>query len=350
VLWGTVERWLDKGDEMSTNFPNGLESYGMPLLGGGGTLPKMGGSGTVFFVDPANGNDENSGKRPDDALDTVGQAYSMCTDKQGDVIYYLNDGNTSGSSREATIPITWSKDNTHLVGLCSPTMVSQRCRITPVVGGALTANPVISLTGHGCVIANVAIQHWGSTDSIASRGLDVTGNRNVIYNCHIAGICHAHAGDEAAEDLRVNGSENLFERCTVGLDTIARGANNASANVRFGDGSSNYMATRNVFKDCIFPMYADDTEPVFIKYTGAFDVQRWNLFQGCTFVNTGTSTAAAAVSWPGLVAGILLLKDCAFYGMTDVTAADNSNVLLQGSVGSAGSAVDMGHFVAVDIA
>ena len=63
-----------------TTFGDGVFQYGgMPL--GAGMLPLMGGSGKVYFVDPANGSDGNTGLEPGRALDTVGAAYAKCIDK-----------------------------------------------------------------------------------------------------------------------------------------------------------------------------------------------------------------------------------------------------------------------------
>ena len=69
-------------------------------------------------VDPARGSDGNKGtfERP---LATVTKAYSLTTDKSGDVVYLMNDGNTSGTSRD-TATIAWANDNVHLIGLCAP--------------------------------------------------------------------------------------------------------------------------------------------------------------------------------------------------------------------------------------
>jgi len=53
---------------MSTNFPHGVSSYGLPVLGGSGILPLLGGSAKVFFVDGANGSDGNNGKTPTGAF------------------------------------------------------------------------------------------------------------------------------------------------------------------------------------------------------------------------------------------------------------------------------------------
>jgi hypothetical protein len=143
----------------------------------------------------------------------------------------------------------------------------------------------------------------------------------------------------------VTGSENVFEKCYIGQDTAAR-SNVANANVRFGAGSAE-QATRNVFRDCIFPCFADGAAPVFISAVTEFDAQRWNLFERCTFINTGTSTMTAGVAW-GITTGKLFLKDCGFYGCTDVTAADSSYVFAQGP--AAGVAVEVGMFKGIDIA
>lgn len=319
---------------------------GVPV--GSGMLPQMGGLGKVFFVDPARGSDSNSGKRPDQALDTVTKALSLCTANRGDTVYLLNDGNTSGSARE-TAGITWNKDNTHLIGLCAPS-VNQRSRITPSSGStdvdAFT--PMITLSGTGCVFSNISIVQGNSEDGKASVGILLSGERNYLHNVSILTGQHANQGDEVSYALQISGSENVIEKCYIGTDTIARGNNAASANIRFGAGASE-QATRNIVRDCFLPMYADDTEPLFVTYTTSFDVQRWNLIERCSLVNTGTSTIDAAIAWPGLTAGILLVKDCGFYGMTDVTAADNSNVVLSGPTGPAGTDVDMGHFKSVNI-
>lgn len=316
---------------------------GVPV--GGGMLPPTGYGAKSFFVSPDVGSDSNEGtyKNP---LDTVSEAYDRCEDKRGDVVYLLNDGNTSGSARE-TAAIVWAKDNTHLVGLCAPS-VNQRSRITPPSSttdvDAFT--PMITLSGHGCIFSNFAIVQGNSEDGKASVGLTLSGNRNYLHNVSILTGQHANQGDEASEWIRVTGSENVIEKSYIGTDTVARGNNNASANVRFGSGSSD-QAARNIFRDCVFPMFADDTEPVFVKTTTAFDTQRWNLMERCIFVNTGTSTLDAAISWLNTT-GILLAKDCAFYGITNVTAADSAYVQLYGISGA--SVVDVGHFKGVDIA
>lgn len=45
---------------MLTNFPNGITSFGVPVLGTIGGLPF---TGNYYFVDPVNGADGNEGTR-----------------------------------------------------------------------------------------------------------------------------------------------------------------------------------------------------------------------------------------------------------------------------------------------
>ncbi len=330
------------------NFPHGITSFGIPLLGGGGTLPLMGANGKVLFVDPANGSDSNAGTSPKNALDTVAAAYAKTESGRGDVVYLMSDGSATGTARDAAI--TWSNNNTHLVGLCAPTTVNQRARIAPPTSetDVDAYTPYITLSGSGCCFANFSIFQGNSEDGKSSIGVKVSGSRNYFANVSILNGAHENQGDEATTNLQVTGSENTFDDCYIGVDTVARGNNAISRNIQLGSNAAD-EATRNIFRRCFFPCFADDTEPCFIYVQGLTDIQRWNFFQNCVGINTGTATLDAAVKTPGSVTGKLFLKDCAFYGVTDITAADCSDVLLYGISAGLG-VVDVGHFKGVDIA
>lgn len=327
-----------------TNFPHGVTSFGIPMVGSG-IVPIMGSRGRVFFVDPVLGSDDNDGSFAA-PLDTIAAAYAKCTSGYGDTVYLLNDGATTGTARDAAL--TWAKNNTHLVGLCAPA-VNQRARISPpsTDTDVDAYTPYITLSAAGCVFANFSLFQGNTEDGKASVGIKVTGSRNYFNNVGIITGAHANQGDEATYQLQVCGSENVFDYCYIGQDTAAAGNNAAYANLRFGSGAAD-EATRNIFRNCYFPMFADDTEPAFVRVVGLTDIMRWNLFKDCTFINTGTSTLDAAVVSPGSVTGKLFFQDCAFYGMTNVTAADSTDVLLYGVSGA--SVVDVGFFNGVDIA
>lgn len=301
-----------------TNFPSGLSSMGVPLFGGNGMLPKLGGSGKVYFVDPANGDDSNTGKTPTDALDTVGAAYALCVDKSGDTIYLINDGNTSGSSREATIPLTWAKDNVHLVGLCAPAAMSQRARITPVATAALLEAPVIDVTGSGNIFANVQIAHFGAdTNTIGCQGVAISGARNYFYNVHIVGVPNDHSGDETdSVDLLIDGgSENVFNHCVIGIDTVSRSASNCNIELTT-------QATRNLFEDCIIQQKSDAGDSLFIKADATSDLDRWTIFKNCTFINameSGATVLTVGCTAHNDCGGMIILQNSQMYGVTDVS-------------------------------
>lgn len=68
-----------------TNFPNGLASFGMPVLG-----PVMT-TGNVFFVSSThtNANTGNAGTSPDAPISTIDAAVGRCTANNGDVIFVM---------------------------------------------------------------------------------------------------------------------------------------------------------------------------------------------------------------------------------------------------------------------
>lgn len=329
---------------MST-FPDGLFQYGGAPVGLSGFFPAIRKDAKVYFVDPANGNDNNSGLKPDEALDTVEAAYNKTVDKQGDIVFLLGDGSTTGTARDNAI--VWSNSNTHLIGVTAPTP-NQRARIAPPTTDAADVDaytPYITLSGSGCVFANFSIFQGNTEDSKSSVGILVSGSRNYLNNVSVLNGAATNQGDEACYNIQVTGQENVFETCYIGMDTAARGNNAVSANVRFGNDTAE-EACRNIFRNCVFPCFADDTEPTFIYTKTDFDATRWNLFSGCTFVNTGTSTLDAGVKWSDTT-GRLLLQNCGFIGVTDVTAADSTYVYVLGP--TPGTPVDAGLFKGVDI-
>src|SRR3990172_12943556 len=90
-------------------------------------------NGRAFFVDPANGNNANSGTSPDQAVASIATAHGLCTADQNDVVFFI--GGATGNA--LTAALDWSKDYTHLIGLSGdlPGM-GQRCRVT----GSTTAD------------------------------------------------------------------------------------------------------------------------------------------------------------------------------------------------------------------
>lgn len=311
-----------------TNFPNGIASFGNPIFGGAMSLPIMGSQGKAFFVDPARGSDGNRGTDWRKPLATVTKAEDLCTDKAGDVVYLLNDGNTSGTSRD-TATITWDKDNTHLIGLCAPSMLSQRSRISPPTSQTTIVTPQLTVSGHGCVFANISLFEGTSEDATASVCVSVTGNRNVFHNVammNMGDAANGHSGDEAgsANLLITGGEENLFEGCYFGVDTAVRTA--ANANVRFAS-----AATRNSFVDCTFVMYADADAPLFVDANSSGAIDRWALFKRCRFINAigaGSTAQSVVAAVHASAGGEVLFEESWQRSGGEWASASNSKVIV----------------------
>src|SRR5260370_1350706 len=125
-----------------TNFPNGLTSFGIPVLGGA-SIPF---TGKYFFVDAVNGSDGNTGRSPSKALATVYKAHSLMTSGNNDVCYLIGSGSTAGTQRlslanaqsvdstATTGTLNWTKNAAHLIGITAPSRVAQRARFAPPTG------------------------------------------------------------------------------------------------------------------------------------------------------------------------------------------------------------------------
>ena len=321
-----------------TTFGDGVYQYGgIPV--GGGMLPITGFGGKAFFVHGSSGLDGNNGLSPKAPVKTLTQAYALCEDGRGDTVYILNDGGTGATVRD--VALVWAKDNCHIVGLGAPA-INQRVRIAPPTASAVDIDaytPYLTLSASGCIISNVS---WfqGQSENKASIGIKVSGSRNYFNNVSIiTGASQSTADQALTYQLQVTGSENVFEKCWIGQNTVERG-NVASSNVAFGSGATDY-AERNVFRDCIFPAKCDGAAPTYICAKANNDVGTFNIFDNCNFINTGSSAMTQGVLWTA-TSGYLFLKDCAFYGLTDITTGNVAYVKFSGS--ALGSANDSGMY------
>lgn len=309
------------------DYSNEYAIYARSLLG----LPALAG-GNVYFVNGADGADGNDGQTPETAVATLERGYALCTANQHDIVALIGD--SSDVNLDDTL--TWAKNYTHLVGVCAPTNVGQRARIFMDASGTdPDSSPLLDITASGCMFANFYIFH-GIDDTDALINVRVTGGRNHFKNVHVAGIGHATVGAEAnARSLVLSGAEEcLFEDCTIGVDTIAR-TNVANASVELAS-----EAKRCTFRNCIFPAYATGAAPVFVKANAAASaVDRWVLFDGCSFINcvqSGSGTnMTSAISAHASLTGLILLKGCTFLGVGDIDSSDTGKVYIDGAAPTA---------------
>lgn len=311
-----------------TNFPNGLTSFGIPLPQTSQMF-----TGTYWFVDPANGSDANTGKSPQKAFQTLYKAHDMAVAGRNDVVFLIGNGSTSATARlslalaqsvdsSATSgTLNWTKNATHLIGVCAPTDVAQRARIAPPTGtytqATFGSGNFVVVSAQGCYFSNISLFHGFSTGGNSQICWTDSGGRNAYENVNFGGIADAEsAASTSARSLLVTGStgENAFNRCTIGLDTVARSVANAS--VEFAAGTP-----RNRFTGCVFPFQTSNAGVLGILGTGAACMDRWQLFEGCSFINniksTSTQMSVLASLTNASPGGLLLHKNSTLVGITE---------------------------------
>lgn len=303
-----------------TNFPNGISSFGVPVIG---TTVPFGPLSKSFFVDGAVGSDGNSGISSGRPLKTVSKAHSLCTAGRNDVVYLMGNGSISGSVLE-TATIAWSKNATHLIGVAAPGLVAQRARIASAA--ATDATPIMTVSADGCLFSGLHIVQDFST-SATNVSVDVTGQRNVFQRCHIAGGGHATGADNAGmRSLKISGSggngEHLFEDCVIGLDSIPRGA--ASSAEMEIDGAS----PRNIFRRCLFVARTDAAahDMVLINSGG---IDRYVIFEDCIFWNDivgGGTNMDELLNIHSAAGGDLLMMNCVMKGATAIETGSSGRV------------------------
>jgi len=307
-----------------TNFPNGITSFGVPVLGTIGGLPF---TGNYYFVDPVNGADGNDGT-PELPLKTLYGALAKCTAGNNDVVVLVGDGTAAGSARLSTAlaqsinsaattgTLNWNKNATHLIGVAAPTSVAQRARIAPPTGtytaATFNSDAFINVTASGCYFANLSVFCGFSTGSASMIAWTDSGSRNAYSNVNIYGMADsASAGGANARSLKLDGGgEHTFMNCTLGGDTVARSAANATVELAGG-------TARNSFIDCVFPFQCSAGTPLGLK-VAATGMDRYALFKNCSFINNVGSTSTSMTALATLAAsagGQVVIKNSMMVGI-----------------------------------
>lgn len=276
--------------------------------------------GQVWHVKPSSGSDGHDGKTPDTAFKTLAYAHAVAVADRNDVVLlYSEDNSASGTTDYQSSTLTWSKDGVHLIGVTASTVISQRARIAQL-STATGLTQLVSVTASNCLFKNLSIFH-GVADVTSLVALQVSGERNVFEDMHIAGVGNVTMSAAGAASLEIEGgAENVFRRCVIGVDTIARDAD--VAEIRF-DGN----ATRNYFEDCIVQGFISAAGYVHVKVEDATGIDRWQIFKDCLFISESTNDATAQTeifNIPAMSQGYIILKNPGYSAPTNATVWDSS--------------------------
>ena len=335
-----------------TNFPNGISSFGVPVLPG--TVPF---TGKAYFVNPATGSDGNDGTSPDLPMATIYGAFSRCVSGNNDVIYLIGNGGTSGTARLSlaiaqTVTSTatsgmlaWNKNATHLVGIAAPG-ISSRARISTPTGtytaATFGANTLLTVSGTGCYFANISLVSAFSTGNAAEITTIVSGSYNVFDNCAIGfGQSPESIAAATSRALKVTtGGEQLFNNCYIGGDSFIR-STAANSTIELAGGTA-----RPQFNNCLITMKTSYAGSTHIVGTGNNCISTFVQFKNCLFTNAVDqgSTAIDAVGTFSTVSpnGSILLPGSA---CTGATKWGNAAFLANSYVDNVGGAATAGLMV-----
>lgn len=311
-------------------FPKATDTFDLGL--------PVGPNSNVYYVDPANGDDDNSGTSPKKPLATLTAAEGKCTANQHDVVALI----AGASGITLTEKLTWDKNYTHLVGLCAPSFAGQRSRIFADADND-DVSPLIDITASGCVFRDLYIFN-GVDDAGCLLNVQVTGGRNYFRNVHFAGGGHASNAIDGGASLAAYGAEECtFEDCTFGVDTIDAATGMMAVRV-------DSDAKRLLFRGCRFTMKAGHTGAGFVEVVDSAGFDRYMIFQDCLFINdSATQTMAGAFIIPadmGSETHRILLHNCAFVGVGDIEDNDRGIVYTTSGTFTAGGNAALAEAVA----
>jgi len=190
-----------------TNFPNGVSSFGIPVIPGM-ELGKV--WGNTWFVDTGTGSDDNDGKSPDLPFATIQAAINKTGDGKGDRIYVRN-----GAYAE-TLTVSTSHDDIMIIG---------ESRANVVITGADDATDTMTVTADDCTFANLSFAGYDTGSDISL--IKVTGDNNRIENCDFAGgEYHIEATGTANDTMIVGCNFVTLSDVTDGAAILLEDSNN----------------------------------------------------------------------------------------------------------------------------
>lgn len=294
-----------------TNFPNGITSLGIPTFGAGGFLPPF--TGNYFFVQETTTAGASAGAgTASNPFNTIQSALAACVAGNNDVIFLTG-------TVHVTAAIAWNKNNTHLVGLCSPMKRGKRARISS--SGSTPFSYLVDVSANGCLFQNFGTFYGfpttGATTPICWHD---TGGRNTYNNIEFLGfgdgtVTTGTANQTGARAFQFNNStgETTWRSCVFGVDTIQRGATNYTLEIAGG-------APRLSLVDCTFEAdLAGGGAGGSHILIGASGIDRYLDIDNCKFLSdtkSGGSAMTQCLNINGSAGGLVIAHQCTGFGIT----------------------------------
>lgn len=307
-----------------TNFPGGISSMGVPVMGSG--IPST--KGKVYFVDYGSGSDGNSGLSSSKPLKTVAAAYAKVTTNNDDVIVLQGS-----ASHVVTEMLTVSKNRVHFIGVDGTTgrLFGQNAKIAMGVTTAATDLGAVLNTGIRNSFTNIKFTSANTKDESLYTFLE-GGEYTVFQGCEF--YKETDLDQTTASEFVQNGDSTQFFNCTFGSLADAQTGTTIRPSVRITAGIAGAgKVCRDVyFRNCNFWKRAGHVNGRHVYGANVTDVERIMVFDGCIFINAKNAAAVPAqcIETAALTVGQVLVKDCASINNTKLSTS--TGVLITGAV------------------
>lgn len=292
-----------------TEYPSGVSSFGIPLMGQIPFTMGTNGVGRTFFVDATNGSDGNSGLSPAQAVKTVAQAYSLVTSNNHDIIAI-----SASTGHTLTSMLTVSKNRVHFIGLDggASRRYGQRARIT--IGVTTDSSDIAAIlnTGVGNTFRNLKIS---SNNTVAEGLYTFADGGEYTYMENVELYKSTDLNVTGAAELVANGDsshyKNMYIGSTVGI--ISGAIVRPCVTFSRGLAATGKVARDVTFENVIFSRNFGNSANRFIFGAEANCVERMAYFDNCIFWGAKLSTAVPAqnISFDSsLTDGDVLLHNC----------------------------------------
>lgn len=300
-----------------THFPNGIASFGMPVLGGGGFMT----TGNVFFVDSGStaASTGQVGTSPDKPRSTIDSAINLCTANNGDVIFVM-PGHAESMTTDGQIALDVA--GVTVMGL----------------GQGMTRPTLTYDAAAGSVIISASNCRWS----------------NIVHVASIAEVLNGITMNGTSEHCEVDNCRFWFDATAVEFTTMIQVGDGATASSDYAYIHDNWFEAEDI-DGCGSAVLVDDSNFVTIAnnlatgdfnsvtfdFAGSSSVSENNLVLDNDIWNedTGASIHMHATVGNGLVAGnrIGTKATTPVAGITDIFAHDVDNFVSDATVTSDGA-------------
>lgn len=311
----------------TTNYPSGITSLNVPVIGGGG-IPAT--YGRYIFVNYTTGVDggpieSNTMQQP---YKTIAAAYAQMRDGYDDVMVLFGS-----ATHVLTEMLDITKSRVHFVGMDGTfgRMYGQNAKVSLGVTTAATDIATVQNTGVRNSFSNIKFMN----SNTVTEGINTFaegGEYAIFTNCEF--YKETDLDVTTACEFLANGDSSQFFGCTFGslanivADNVIRPCFKATATL------AGKKLRDNVLVDCMFWRKAAGTEAVMVYGANATDVERLLLLKNCSFISNalGAATPAHAVGFGAAqTQGTVLLQDCASVDCT-VMAQASVGIYVAGAV------------------